>query len=114
VAILDICVGNMTLPCKREIIGFTTLVSFWQDIITDMFTDKNPAGNVIVSDTYRRILTVAFVGIVVAIKRFWFSSCGKQTFGKWHLWVVRSLLWWLTTLNSCSFPVSLYFLAAIR
>jgi hypothetical protein len=86
---------------------------FWQDTL-DMFTDKNPAGQVISSDTYRRILTVAVsVGIVVAIKRFWLALfLGKQTFGKWHLWVVRPLLWWLATLNSRAFPVSLYFLVA--
>jgi hypothetical protein len=77
-----------------------------------MFTEKNPAGHVVFGDTYRRILTVAVsVGIVVAIKRFWLALfLGKQTFGEWYLWVVRSLLWPLKTLNS--FAVSLYFLAA--
>jgi hypothetical protein len=28
VAILDICVGNMTLPCCGEIIGFTSIGFF--------------------------------------------------------------------------------------
>jgi hypothetical protein len=64
---------------------------FWQDTL-EMFTEKNPAGQVIFSDTYRRILTVAVsVGIVVAIKRFWLALfLGKQTFGEWYLWFVRS------------------------
>jgi hypothetical protein len=89
---------------------------FWQDTL-DVFTEKNPAGQVIVSDTYRRILTVAVsVGIVVAIKRFWLALfLGKQTFGKWHLLVVRSLLWWLAILNSCSFPcISIFSRSTIR
>lgn len=56
---------------------------FWQDTV-DMFTEKNPAGQVVSSDTYRRILAVAVsVGIVVAIKRFWLALfLGKQTFGE--------------------------------
>jgi hypothetical protein len=56
---------------------------YWQDTV-DMFTEKNPAGGVLFSETNRRVLVIAVsVGIVVAVKRFWLALLlGKQTFGE--------------------------------
>lgn len=56
---------------------------FWQDTLT-LFNEENPSGNVVNSDEYRRVLSIAVsVGAVVAVKRFWLALfLGKQTFSK--------------------------------
>jgi len=56
---------------------------FWQGTI-DMCTSKNPAGQVVNSDAYRRILSVAVsLGAVAAVKRFWLALfLGRQTFSQ--------------------------------
>jgi hypothetical protein len=78
---------------------------YWQEV--DMFTEKNPAGDVVFSDTNRRILLVAVsVGLVVAIKRLWLALfLGKQTFGELdRLSVLRSS----ETIELMSFHVYLF------
>ena len=66
--------------------GSHPFFSHWlhgQDAIA-MFTDANPAGNVVSSDWNHRVLAICVsLGIVVSVKRFWLGlHLGRQTYGE--------------------------------
>jgi hypothetical protein len=54
---------------------------FWQDLI-DLFNITNPAGDIVASESYLRVLLVFVIGgFAVALKRFWLALfLGRQTF----------------------------------
>lgn len=57
--------------------------AYWQDAI-DLFNESNPAGEVVDSEWYHRVVAIAVsLGIIVAVKRFWLGLyLGRQTFCK--------------------------------